>query len=306
MQYGSFRALLSNIIDYAGTYPPAALPLNDAIRSVSGFRKTARFPWLVGRLAIGAKDIQHLSPRLFATHSADGSPWWITQVADPLFGSNIETAMLADWNAAIDFNTRSVSLSQALEIQSIEWKLSDEISVDTLHSLIANLPPSSYSAKRLYFEPSLASLDEVAEQLTRLAQDPLRPQFGIKVRTGGAVIPSTEELAKALTTCARYGMKFKATQGLHHAVTGPSGFGFVNLFFALGYFYANEASVEDVVRCLKSTDIEFARDHVRIDRFRLSTSEVENARSRHSGCFGSCSADEPDQFLSEEIQIGER
>jgi hypothetical protein len=64
--YSSKHALLSNVIDYAGNFPPAALPLDEAMNRAATFRKTARHPWLMGRLTSKWSDIKTFHPpRLF-------------------------------------------------------------------------------------------------------------------------------------------------------------------------------------------------------------------------------------------------
>jgi len=45
----SIKLLLDGIIDYAGTFPPASLPLQEALSSYTAARRSAE-NWLLGRL----------------------------------------------------------------------------------------------------------------------------------------------------------------------------------------------------------------------------------------------------------------
>src|SRR5579884_4316174 len=49
----SLRALLANLIDYAGLYPPAALPLPIVLERYRGFRASPE-GWILNRLALPA------------------------------------------------------------------------------------------------------------------------------------------------------------------------------------------------------------------------------------------------------------
>ena len=47
----SLRALLSGVVDYAGLFPPAQLPLDQAIRNYARYRQEAD-AWMLGRFVI--------------------------------------------------------------------------------------------------------------------------------------------------------------------------------------------------------------------------------------------------------------
>lgn len=52
----ALRALLESLIDYAGIYPPAALPLGNAIANYTHYRDGAQ-AWMLRRLVIGSADL---------------------------------------------------------------------------------------------------------------------------------------------------------------------------------------------------------------------------------------------------------
>ncbi len=57
----SLRALLTGIVDYAGLFPPAKLPLDQAIRNYARYRK---YPdaWMLGRFICPAARLAELTP----------------------------------------------------------------------------------------------------------------------------------------------------------------------------------------------------------------------------------------------------
>ena len=54
----------------------------------------------------------------------------------------------------------------------------------------------------------------------------------VKLRCGGAVVPSVEQVALVIACCREAGVPFKATAGLHHAVRRGEEHGFLNLLAA--------------------------------------------------------------------------
>ena len=54
----------------------------------------------------------------------------------------------------------------------------------------------------------------------------------VKLRCGGAAVPSVEQVALVVTCCREVGVPFKATAGLHHAMRRGEEHGFLNLLAA--------------------------------------------------------------------------
>jgi hypothetical protein len=54
----------------------------------------------------------------------------------------------------------------------------------------------------------------------------------VKLRCGGAAVPSVEQVALLIVCCREAGVPFKATAGLHHAVRRGDEHGFLNLLAA--------------------------------------------------------------------------
>jgi hypothetical protein len=57
----SVRALLDSLIDYAGLFPPASLPLEQAIRKYDEYRNS-EFAWALGRFVVPAAVVKEVPP----------------------------------------------------------------------------------------------------------------------------------------------------------------------------------------------------------------------------------------------------
>lgn len=118
----------------------------------------------------------------------------------------------------------------------------------------------------------------------------------VKVRCGGLhadLFPTAEQLGAFVHECARAGVAFKATAGLHHALpyrderTGFAHHGFLNLLLA-ACRAADGAGVEKVTAVLRASDAdEVAREA------RAITLEGAAAARRLFVAYGSCSTGEP-------------
>ena len=59
----SLRALLTGVIDYAGLFPPASLPLDQAVRNYARYR-TEPESWMLARFVCPANRLPELAPQL--------------------------------------------------------------------------------------------------------------------------------------------------------------------------------------------------------------------------------------------------
>ncbi len=316
--YSARTALLGNLIDYAGTFPPAALPLEKAMAEACAFRKTARHPWLMARIVITLADLKKLSPKNWFEAGSNGAPLPITVIGSPIerFSDLARTAGF-EMRELRHFNERFMESSQRQTVSAYETKLAEdcplEATGETLHEAATACLQGGSLGMDLYFEIPLSgdwqmriatatrALSEWGEDRRSTIGSP-----GIKIRTGGKTPPSPEQLAETLAAILAHGLKFKATQGLHHALTRGSEFGFVNLFAALAF--AQGLGLEtfgptEIRGCLLETQ----SSKLKLDKvlewngFVLEPEAIEGARRQYGGTFGSCSIAEPDVFLADEM-----
>ncbi|HLJ95587.1 MAG TPA: hypothetical protein VKU02_20590, partial [Gemmataceae bacterium] len=151
----SLRTLLAGILDYAGLFPPARLPLDQAVRQYASYLDNSD-RWMLGRFVCPAERLGELGPYvplLFAT----GSPLCLTVVGRGGKGiPELLAGVRADVQAITAFQDRHKPYA---EIQAYE----------------ARLPNSIFAGEDL--ERARQLLDEIAGTLDAAAYPPLTPYF---------------------------------------------------------------------------------------------------------------------------------
>lgn len=283
--------LLEGLIDYAGLFPPAALTMSDAVAAYAAHRAgpdsaaLGRFVVTAGRLAELAR----------ALASRDPGPAWPVSV---IAGDLRQDAGAIDAIAATE-------AAAFLRVEAIEVKVDGPDAVETA---AAHMGPG----RERWFEVQPgAALGSTLDAVRRAGG-------GAKLRTGGvtaAQIPEPAAVAGALLACARAGVPFKATAGLHHAVRGDHRLtyaddspraimhGYLNVFLGAALArllvqrgYPDPEAHADVAALLEETDpraFVWASDGVGWRHYRLDAVAMGEARARFARSFGSCSFDEP-------------
>jgi hypothetical protein len=324
-QYNSKVALLSGVIDYAGTFAPASLPLPDALKKAATFRKTGKHPWIYSKVALPFPEIKKLDPGTLYHAGSDGAPWLFTALAAPFLDTNgNEFLRQVEWDLREirRWNNRFQTTSLRMQIVSYEVRLSPDVTHKSKANLVHDfLAPALDRFVDLgggtvvpFFEVSLEGnwkdgLRSTGEALNMWVHEMEETELvpGLKVRTGGTYLPSAEQLTAVVETVAGFRLKFKATQGLHRPISREKEWGFVNLFATLAFAQnmgSEKFTRDDIKRCLECSnakDFQFAEEILKWDKFELKAEEIENARKEHGATFGSCSLDEPDQYLAEDF-----
>jgi hypothetical protein len=294
------RALLAGVIDYAGLFPPAKLPLDQAIRNYAEYRRGPD-AWMLGRFVVPAGRLAEAAP-LFAEAFASGPPAELTALLagadDPdEFVRRVDT----DLQAVADFEARprvravvgtlEVRLPPSLQAAAGRW---------------ANLlsPTGKSRLERVSFEaPS-------GEQGARAMIESLRAGerggwAGVKLRCGGleaSAFPPAEQVAFVLNACRAAALPLKFTAGLHHpfrrfdAGVGAAMHGFVNVFVAGVLAHARRLPSEALQRVLEDENpshFSFSDAGLRWGDSSATAEEVTAARRDFVTSFGSCSFDEP-------------
>ena len=143
-------------------------------------------------------------------------------------------------------------------------------------------PDLAFAGKEVYVELPLDG--DFGRRVGELAELGLR----VKVRCGGKVVPSAEDLAALIRRCRECGVPFKATAGLHHAIAAPGRHGFLNLLAAAVFGDEESALADDEPTAFAVTPEAFAwRGRV------ARATEVARVRGELFVGFGSCSIAEP-------------
>lgn len=316
----SLRVMLAGIIDYAGLFPPAQLPLDQAIRNYARYRQETD-AWILGRFVIPAKRLGELNAFLDAVANDD-----------PLHFAVLATDMPWDQPLPLDESTkRLVELEkrclewrhQALEsiksfcnrhrgkvmpdVFEIRLRLPSERIPDELNFIILHGPPLSQS---IYIElPCELEAWKIArEYADRQIRKP-HCTVGFKLRCGGAGpsdFPQPELVAAVITICRDGRFPLKFTAGLHHPIRHYDAgvqtkmHGFLNVFGAGVLAHARNLSEQQIRLIIEDEDprsFVFTDEGFRWKDLGASVTEIETARRVAVTSFGSCSFDEPREDL---------
>lgn len=286
------RVLLDGVIDYAGLFPPAALPMAEAVRIYARGRGGEQ-GWMLGRFVcpVGALPLFTAAADPVLPRDAGALPWRLTVIGSGEHRADAEavTAFNAhhrwspdDCSAVVDAVETRVAAIHAIE----EARAVFSAGVD----LYAELPLDG----------------ALPELVAALASHGLRA----KVRTGGVTataFPSAEAVARFIVACVAAAVPFKATAGLHHAVCGTHAltyepdaphapmFGFLNVLLATAAAMQGDprATVEALLTATDTETLRFEDDDVVWGAHRWSTVQLAEVRTRGMVSFGSCSFTEP-------------
>ena len=276
----SLRAVLSNLIDYAGLFPPAGLEMSEAVAKYASYL-AGEYAWILGRFVLPANRLEEFTQAQSAVEVR--TAWRLSC----LVGPDLED----DLSEIQRFHGQS-----SAQIDCIETKAE---TADQVIRFMASLPASV----TVYFEVPLNCTVELLCTIQRLGAR-------AKVRTGGLVpeaIPSSDAVSGFLARCASTRTPFKATAGLHHPLrclgaltyetNAPSArmHGFLNVFLAAGLAYqgAAEGELTATLGIEDALCFTFENQMIRCPRGTLSTDQVRVAREQFAVSFGSCSFDEP-------------
>ena len=290
----AIHALLRHSIDYAGLFPPAGLPMSEAVDNFAHYMNDPS-SWALARFVVPAQRLREFDMAARAHLAPPGSrPWRLSALLGDLD---------RDIAAVAEFNQRGKSRNgeTGALIDSIELKAD---STDSLQYALERLP----SHLQAYIEvPIAGDPGDLIRQINRAGRR-------AKVRTGGietVAFPRTADLARFILSCVRTGVAFKATAGLHHpfraeyrltyAPDSPRGtmFGFLNLFLAAA-FVRSGLDQQNAQRLLEegSPDaFQIDVDAISWQGHRVGLADLEQTREQVMVSFGSCSFTEPLQEL---------
>lgn len=284
------RSLLAGAIDYAGLFPPAALPMRDAARNYAAYR-AGRDAWALGRFVVPAARLGELAS---VADGLDGGPEAAWRLSALVTGDGeADFVTIATFNE--EYEGRGTAWSALVD--SVEGRAATPADVERL---AAHLPGDVTA----FIETSVA--DDPEPVLEAIA----RAGHAAKIRTGGitpAQFPTPAQVGRFLRRCAALGIPFKATAGLHHPLraeyplTYDSGsecgtmFGFLNVLVAAAA--ASEGAGDDeLVELLEERDptaIQIGNAAIAWRGHRFTQQDLAATRARFALSFGSCSFEEP-------------
>jgi hypothetical protein len=236
--------VFDRLIDHAALFPPASMSLEDALAEDSRARESPHAS-LIGRFVVPSDRLLDLP---------GDRPALSVVLRDPT-----HTGLLPD----------------AARVEAVEMRLDGPRPKPA--NLIASYRALAPLGVETYFELVLDDgwRDSVPAAIGAIAALGGR----VKLRCGGEVTPTVEQVALVIAACREAGVPFKCTAGLHHAVRHDGEHGFLNILAATA---APTGAIESVLA---------EEDAARLD---LAGAD----RSLFVG-FGSCSWREPVDDLVE-------
>jgi len=308
----SLRALLTGLIDYAGLFPPAKLPLDQAIRNYARYRQEPE-GWILGRFVIPAKRLMELEP-----YHND-----LFQTAAPFTFSVLgpSDSKWADCRKSLDETLASLKAfrqrhGSRVAADVLEMKVPSDCVADSdpkataerLSDICAIFELAGFADLKVFFEFGFdkgeSAVATVLEALSIYNRD-APPLAGFKLRTGGleaAAFPTAEQIAFVIRNAAMNYVPLKATAGLHHpfprfdSSIQAKMHGFINVFGAAVLGYTRHLEPSMLVKMLMDENPKnFAFDESGFRYGVAHSPTVEIAGIRKDGVisFGSCSFDEP-------------
>jgi hypothetical protein len=254
---------LERLIDYAGLFPPAKLPLHGAL---DGYRAASRgdCAWMLGRFIVPQALLEEMPAEIPLSV--------IVAATEGAF------AALSAARASGKYRIEALEVPPAAPGRCAELRTAfgwDGVPV------YLEIPPS----------------DEPEGDLRSAAAAGLRA----KLRCGGVeppAYPSTEQVSRFIAAAARAQIPFKATAGLHHPVrhynarAGTTMHGFLNLLAAAAFAGEDPRVLEAIVAEEDARAFSLANE-LRWRDLHADAGTVAALRAHRFVGYGSCSFDEP-------------
>ena len=285
-------ALLNELIDYAGLFPPAAEDMKTAVENYADYLRgpdrnaLGKFIVPFSRLDEFEDAAADLFPR-----TVGSTPWRVSVLVADDVRHAAET--MGKFNARHSAKARRGLAT----IEVAELKAS---SIEEISNQQRDLPRTFTSYFEIPLNGDVPSLVRAIREVSSRA----------KARTGGitaAAFPSPQSIIDFMIACRAESVAFKATAGLHHPIRGeyrltyeegsPNGmmYGFLNVFIAAALLAAGET--EDVaLAALQETSpsaFEFGGSYLQWRDKRISADRLAAVRADNAISFGSCSFREP-------------
>ncbi len=302
-------------IDYAGLFPPAILPLNEAINNYAKYRSEPE-NWMLSRFIIPSSQLKELETysELFKVNppfkfSVLGSKTNTTNEFKKDLEQVISNIKLFESNVGKEY----------VSVEALELKvpiLQDVLFVLNIISEAINKYETEI-ALEIYLEFNLSQKhnDDLKLILRHIKDFNFNNKnkkikfIGYKVRTGGTeatAFPSIDKLASIIFECNNYGIQLKATAGLHHPIRRYDNgvqthmYGFINVIGACILTSIHKLDFNTIYNILQDENPEnfkFTDQKFVWTTFEATKEQIEFSRVKFFTSFGSCSFDEPREDL---------
>jgi len=291
----SLRTLVAGLVDYAGLFPPAALTMEPTVKNYDAYRRGEN-SWLLARLVMPVARLGEFEAAIekLQPSCTDFRAWKLTSPVGP--------NVAADVVKILEFNQRHAPAEKdGFTIESVEMRAAN---AQEIRAAASQIPKSL----QVYFEIPLSNTLE--ESLGAIAELGARA----KVRTGGEspeMFPSGADLAHFFSLCAKKGVAFKASAGLHRPVRGSQRYtykpdsasgimhGFLNVFLTASFVREGTNEHDATELLAEQSPAAFAWDEkgVAWRGHCIGNKQLAVARKLFCLTVGSCSFQEPTDNL---------
>jgi len=276
---------MRRLVDYAGLFPPAALPMEQAVRCYAT-HLSSRDAWMLGRFVIPVDRLGEFAEAAVPLTGDGGDAWRLSALV------GADAALAGPKIRAFNAVHRGRFVIDVVECRAV--------APGSVSASIGALP----GELRIFVE--LPLLDDPRGMLSEIRT----AGAWAKMRTGGTTadaFPSAREVGRFIARASELFVPFKATAGLHHPVCGdyplnyddgaPRArmFGFLNVFVA-AVFAQSRAHERVLIEILDEGEIEsfrFGEDELAWRGKTVTARQIASARSSLGLAFGSCSFQEP-------------
>lgn len=289
----ALRVLLSEVIDYAGLFPPAKLDVPTSVEKYLGYKHGPQ-KWIVGRFVCSSGKLPELARELAEHPEEPFVP--VTVIGQASQDRKTWEHALAHDSEAMNKFMKEVE--NHAEIEAFEIRVPDH---EHLQPYIKDL--KGFANVDVFVELPWAT--QMDESLGLLAET---QWLRAKARTGGldaSAFPSAEDVAGFIQQCSHLDLPFKLTAGLHHPLprkdeaTGGEMHGFLNILVALALVHGHELNRREIEQVLAETDpsaFVFRDDGLLYRGQDVSLDDIDEVREVFVS-YGSCSVDEPIEDL---------
>ncbi len=254
----SVRALLESIIDYAGLFPPAQLPMSAAAQNYAKYR-SGEHAWMLGRLVLPAARLAELDPR-------------------------------PDWPLSLT--------SSELRPSGSGWQLESKAeSSEAIEKTLATLPPEVTTYFELPIttdpQPLIQTLARVGAR-AKVRTGGVTPTAFPTTSDLARFIQRCQENKVPFKATAGLHHPIRGRHPLTYepgSQTHPM-YGFLNVFLAAAFARQN-APVPAILEENSIRAFTFEPEGIRWRDYFLTNTEITSARQNFAISFGSCSFEEP-------------
>ncbi|MFN1835054.1 hypothetical protein AB2B38_007320 [Balneola sp. MJW-20] len=319
-----FKRLLSEIIDYAGLFPPAALPMPEALDNYLDY-KLSSHNWMLSRFVVGVNHLNELvevGKERISVNDIIDLTITVPQIGTiNAFGQQIDKVInqISATRKALKPRTRTHMLEVKLPMQIKHVDDPKDI-LKIIERAVAPMTGDPNLPNRIFFEIPDHNFDiRVAIRVIKaIAMHNMSAQkrklknylfSGLKIRCGGqeaSHVPPADYLAKLMLIARDANVPVKFTAGLHHPYRHYDDqlnidvHGFLNVFCTGILAYTQDITVEEATEILsdKNPDhFKFSKDSFSWKEFEAPILEVKLLRMLSLISFGSCSFTEPVEEL---------